>query len=100
MKQEPALLFELALAEYGLGEQERYQRRREQAVAAAEGNPLLREQFEMIFLLAEPSTKLEMLKGRGFIESELLYLPTELVERWNELTSGMSQSYGTVSGSN
>lgn len=97
LEQEPTLLFELALAEYGLGDQEQYQRRREQAVAAAEGNTFLREQFQMVFLLAEPSTKREMLKGRGFIESELVFLPTELAERWYDLTGGIGSTDGTVS---
>lgn len=91
LKQEPALLFELALVEYGLGEQKRYHQRRDEALAAAGGDPFLRQQFEVVFLLADPATTRETLKGGAFLESELLYLPVELAERWYDLTGGGTQ---------
>lgn len=92
LKQEPALLFELALIEYGLGNEERYHQRRDETLAAAEGDPFLRQQFEVVFLLADPATSRETLKGGAFLEAELLYLPVELAERWYDLTGGVTQS--------
>lgn len=91
LKQEPELLFELALAAHGLGEEARYEQRRDEALTAAEGNPLLREQFEIVFLLADPSTTPETVKGGAYLESELIYLPVELAERWQELTGGVTR---------
>ena len=85
LAQEAALLFELAIAEYGIGDIAAFERRRDEALRAAEGNILLKKQFEAVFSLTKEehdATAIGEIKGEAFIESELNYLPEGIVERW------------------
>ena len=85
LSHEAPLLFELAVAEYGVGDTAAFERRRDEALSAAEGNILLKQQFEGVFFLTvekHDTTAIGELKGKAFIESELNYLPEGIVERW------------------
>ena len=87
LSQEAPLLFELAIAEYGIGDTAAFERRRDEALRAAEGNLLLKQQFEAVFFLTRDenaASAIGELKGEAFIESELNYLPEAIVERWLE----------------
>lgn len=102
LTQEPSLLFELAIAEYGIGDRAAFEMRRDEALAAAEGNILLRQQFEGVFSLTKgvaESTEEEAegskLKGEAFIKAELNYLPEDIVERWLEREAKIAQKVET-----